>query len=173
MTLVEVMIAMVVVTISVYMLTSTVMATIGHRASNRERVNAADAARNMLERLRHEEFEDLFALYNADPSDDPGGVGTAPGPHFAVRSLAARADDPDGFVGEVIMACSGPAYMENQAFAELHFPRDVNGDTTVDELDHADDYVLLPVIVRLNWEGRAGKKGLEMFTMFSKLEKLR
>ena len=37
--------------------------------------------------------------------------------------------------------------------------------------DHAEDYLVLPVIVRIEWSGRLGARSFEMSTMFADLRK--
>ena len=79
MTLVEVMVAVLILTVSVYLLSSNITAAIAHSSIKRERAIAVEASMNILERMRSERFDELFALYNAVAGDDPGGAGTAPG----------------------------------------------------------------------------------------------
>lgn len=176
MTMVEVMVAIVILTVSVYMLSSTVTAAIGHSSVKRERSLAVDAAMNLLERMRSEPFEELFARYNSYPSDDPGGTGTAPGRHFAVFGLDAQEGDLDGFVGEVLLPEFevGTTYelREDTPLTELSLPRDLNGDLIIDDKDHTDDYIVLPITVRIAWKGKSGKRQFEMATMFAHLDKL-
>ena len=167
----EVMIAMVIMTVCVYLLSSTITATIMHSDSARETVIACRAAGNLLERMRHEPFEDLFALYNAAPADDPGGVGTAPGRNFDVPELTSLPTDADGLVGEVILPAAGLNLFEDLQIPEFDLPRDLNGDIVVDAADHSGDYVILPVKVRLQWIGKAGRRNFEMYTSFVELEK--
>jgi len=176
MTMVEVMVAIVILTVSVYLLTSTVTAALGHSSVKRERSLAVDASMNLLERMRAEPFEELFARYNSDTEDDPGGAGTAPGRHFQVPGLDPDTSDPDGFVGEVIVpgvevAPGDWQLREDQSLTQLTLPRDLNGDLMIDDVDHADDYIVLPVLVRVSWEGSSGRRQFEMATMFAQLEK--
>jgi hypothetical protein len=172
MTMVEVMVSVIILTISVHLLSSTITATIGHTAGRRERAAAVIAASNMLEEMRGAPFRELFALYNQDPNDDPGGVGTAPGPAFAVPLLTVRDGDPDGFVGLVTFADSGPQVYENTQDPMLGLPRDLNGDILIDALDHAADHLLVPARIRLEWKGQIGERSFEMYTMFAELPKL-
>jgi hypothetical protein len=175
MTMVEVMVAIVILTVSVYILSSTVTAAIGHSRVKRERSLAVDATINVLERMRSEPFEELFSLYNSDPSDDPLGAGTAPGPHFEVFGLDPRADDPDGLVGEILIPeveVAGASHLrEDMEFAELCLPRDLNGDLLIDVEDHASDYIVLPVTLRVTWGGKSSRREFEMATMFARMEK--
>jgi hypothetical protein len=47
----------------------------------------------------------------------------------------------------------------------MGMPRDLDGDTFVDGDDHAGDYQILPVRVRLEWQGKGGARVLEVRTM--------
>ena len=172
MTLVEVMVAIVIMTVAVYILSSTVTAAIGHTTVKRERNLAVNAALNLLEIMRAEPFEDLLSLYNEDPGDDPGLPGSAPGRNFGVFGLDAQQDDPDGLVGEIILPMLNDELREDMELATLSMPRDLNGDLMVDSADHSDDYIVLPVMIRIAWNGKAGNRDFEMSTMFAKLEKL-
>ncbi len=127
---------------------------------------------NLLERMRNERFDQLFASYNGVPDDDPGGVGTAPGSNFAVVGLDAWEDDEDALAGEVILPSSSAVLLEDVENRVLSMPRDLNADLMIDDEDHARDYVLLPVTVRVAWTGKGGNRSFEMSTMFAKLEKL-
>ena len=49
--------------------------------------------------------------------------------------------------------------------ASLGMPRDLNGDGVIDSEDHAGDYVLLPVKVRVNWRGITGDRSFEVCTV--------
>ncbi len=177
MTLVEVMVAIVILTVSVYMLTSTVTAAIGHSNATRERGLAVDATMNLFERMRAESFEELYARYNSDPNDDPDGAGTAPGKYFNVEGLDLQEGDLDGFVGEVLLPVVEtkqglPALRENSDLPEFGLPRDLNGDLMIDGRNHAEDYIILPVKVRIAWKGGTGNRTFEMSTMFSAIEKV-
>lgn len=171
MTLIEVMVALVVFTISVYLMSSTITASSVHTQIKRERALAVEMARNELEILRGADFVDLFASYNHAPEDDPDGAGTAPGPYFAVPGLDPQDDDPDGFVGEIVLPAEGSVLREDAEMEELGLPRDLDGDFLIDAADHAGDYLILPVLVRVEWNGRAGDRLFQMYTMLAKLLK--
>jgi hypothetical protein len=136
----------------------------------READRATQAAREVLEKIDAEAFAEAFRRYNADPNDDPGGPNTAPGASFAVAGLSALPGDPDGLPGEVVFptAAGAPgALRENVNNPELGMPRDLNGDGVVDALDHSTDYKLLPVIVRVRWQGSAGPGSVEISTLLA------
>lgn len=171
MTLVEVMVALVILTVSTYMLSSTITAAVAHSEIKRERALAVEAAMNVLETMRAYPFEELHRLYNDDPNDDPDGVGTAPGPHFAAPGLSPVTGDADGFVGRVLLPGMEATLHEDVVIDELGMPRDLDGDLKVDDEDHADDYMILPAKVFVEWEGTAGSRVFEMSTMFSQMRK--
>lgn len=199
MTLIEVMVAIVILTVAVYLLSTTVTAAIGHNSITRERGMAVDGAMNRIEAMHAVPFDELYARFNLNPDDDPLGPGTALGADFDVPGLSPIPGDPDGKVGRVIfpeaivevveeeeggkgggkaggMEGGGEksfAYQlrEDTVASELSMPRDLNGDLVIDKLDHADDYIVLPVLVRIEWQGRSGERKLEFSTMFADLEK--
>ena len=160
---------MMVLTVAMGLFTSTVNSTSRQRASKRQAVIAAEGARRILEIMRSQNFQQIFALYNASIVDDPGGPGTAFGPHFSVPGLSAQTGDADGFVGEVRFAWPGPAMSEQSVDEPLGFPRDISGNGAVDNVDHASNYILVPVEVRLRWGGPAGDRTLSVFTAFANL----
>jgi len=130
-----------------------------------ETARADLAARDMAERLFEVPFSDIFATFNTDADDDPGGPGTAPGAGFAVAGLAPTADDPDGMCGEIVFPAQDVAgvlqLLEGLDMPAYGMPRDLNGDGDDDD-DASDDYVILPVTIRISWLGTAGEQRLEI-----------
>jgi prepilin-type N-terminal cleavage/methylation domain-containing protein len=49
----------------------------------------------------------------------------------------------------------------------LGMPRDLNGDSLVDDCDHASDYVILPVHVSLEWRGDFGPRRFDLYTQIA------
>jgi len=131
--------------------------------TNRERGIALEAAQSTMEELRGEDFHDVFALYNADPLDDPG-PGPGPGPNFAVAGLNVRTGDPDGFVGEIQFPGDGIQLREDFADREFGTQRDLDLDGQIDAADHGDDYEVLPVRIRVRWRGPRGDEQVELIT---------
>lgn len=163
-TLVEVLVVVAIVTVAMGLMTNTIV-TVGKLAPvNRETARAMDAARSVAEELRSVPFDELWARYNEDPDDDPGGAGTAPGPAFFVAALEPDPEDADGLVGEIVLPSAAGELREDAVDARLGFPRDLNGDLAVDALDHSADYEILPFVVRLRWTGRNGPRTLELCT---------
>ena len=77
--MVELMIAIVILTLCSGMLASTLSATSAHRATNYERGLAVEAARGVVEDMHNFPYASLFSRYNNNPLDDPGGLSTASG----------------------------------------------------------------------------------------------
>ena len=138
--------------------------------TNRETALAQAAARQAIEDLQARTFDELFVLFNTPTLDDPTGK-FAPGNAFDVPGLAPRADDLDGLVGQVILPEKSPlgvsGLYENYSDAVMGMPRDLNGDGDIDDLNHAGDYQILPVRVRLEWTGKGGERMLEVHTIVS------
>lgn len=176
MTLIEVAMAMTILSIAFLMYSSTSISVNRQRAASRESSIAAHAARETLETLRGETLSNIYALYNSDPSDDPLGPGTAPGHRFAVSGLNPIPGMPDGMIGEVQLPEMEIAegvwqLREDLVRPDLSMPRDLNGDSIIDGNDHSTDYVQLPVRVRIDWKGRYGPRSLKMDTFIVEYRK--
>jgi hypothetical protein len=203
--LIELIVVMAVLIVAVSIFSRMIIATAQLRDVNRETAAAAEAARIIHERMRNEDFLDVWKLYNADTSDDPAGG--APGNRFAVFGLEPLAGVTDGTVGEIIVpavwvtSASGggggsssfggseledetesagttessgstqTAWVLREDFvdANLGMPRDLNGDSIVDNKDHSEDYILLPVHIRIEWQGSNGRRWLDVYSMLTDL----
>ena len=71
--------------------------------------------------------------------------------------------------GEIILPAPGPTLSEEAAFEALGLPRDLNGDSMIDDRDHSDDYQVLPVLIRIEWQGKSGSRRFEMNALFANL----
>jgi hypothetical protein len=177
MTLIEIAFALPIVLVAFSMMLQTLTAGAGLREVGRETWIASGAAQDVLERMRNEDYRDVFRLYNADPFDDPLGPGTAPGNLFEVPALTAATPEQAGMVGEVEFAAwnTGSEVVpvwevrENIADARIGTPRDLNGDSLIDDANHAEDFSILPVIVTLRWRGRFGPREFRLHTVLSEL----
>jgi hypothetical protein len=120
--------------------------------------------------MRAAEFEQVFALYNPDPADDPLGSGTAPGSTFTVDGLSPAA--AGAVVGRIEFPVVDGLLRETCVDAELVMPRDLNLDGVVDSNSRAGDYAILPVRIVVEWASRTGRQGrrsLVTYAMFSPL----
>ncbi|MFN0006329.1 MAG: prepilin-type N-terminal cleavage/methylation domain-containing protein [Planctomycetota bacterium] len=163
-TLLELIISATILTIGLGGIVSTLLTSLALNVTNRESRLAKLAAESTIERIRGTTFSSVFATFNANPADDPGGAGTAPGSNFAVQGLAPQAGDPDGFAGEILYPGDGSALRENVVDLPLGMSRDLNGDGVVDAANHAGDYVVLPLRVRIRWRGKTGNRQTEYVT---------
>lgn len=172
--LIEVMISLSILTIALLAFAQAILLSMRAGQAQREQGIARDAARQIIERMQAETFSEVFARFNATADDDPLG-GTVFVGGFPVNGLQARANDADGFVGEISFPSApgmggGLELRENVDDARFGTPRDLNADGVVDALDHSGDYRLLPVAVRLEWRGSAGNANLEFRTYLADIQ---
>ncbi len=165
MTMLELVISMVVLCVAVGG-TLASLSTVGVLTeSSHERAVAFSAAQQVLEQMQGEEFVQVFARHNGDGADDPGVAD--PGADFAVEGLNVQNDDADGSAGRILVpvaAAAPTSLFEIFEDASFGMPRDLNGDG-IDALDHAGDYAILPVRVRVEWRDRSGNHFVELATV--------
>lgn len=166
-TLVEVLVAVLVLVCALTAFTRSLLGTVQLGRSNREAALATEGARGVIEAFYAADFEDVFALYNETAADDP--IADTPGADFDVLGLAARDDDVDGRVGKVrfptIDVGGVEVLCEDVNDAGLGMPRDLNGDDVVDADDRSGDYRILPVEVTVQWDGRSGLREVVLRTV--------
>jgi prepilin-type N-terminal cleavage/methylation domain-containing protein len=167
-TLLEIAVAVAVLAIG---LGSSVYALLGGMALQRsaaERTLALQAAESAIESLQAVEFEEAFVRFNGKPSDDPP-LGVSPGDSFAVPGLTAQPGDKDGLAGEILFPGDNDKLNEDVVDVELGMPRDLTLDDppVIDNKNHADDYRVLPVRVRVRWRGALGDRELVLGTILN------
>jgi prepilin-type N-terminal cleavage/methylation domain-containing protein len=172
-TLIEMLMVVTVLTVAMSMLVRTLVSAAKLEPVLDENETAAEAARSQIEAMRNHPFAEVFARYDDDILDDPGGPGSAPGSRFHVPELEPLA--PGGFVGHVEFPTIEGQLREDVNDDSLTMPRDLNGDGVVDSLNHAGDRILLPVKVVVEWKpagsqtGPGARRKLVFYTMFSEL----
>ena len=144
-TMIELMIAMVVVVVALLGATSALYYSDASRQMTREKVLAQNAARRMIEQMRDANFSTVFASYS---------TGGTPGPTFTVEHLTAIPSVP---VGQITFPVIGTFLRETVTDADWGMPRDLNGNGSVDALNHNADYRLLPVRVTIRWRSIRGQ----------------
>ena len=166
--LVEVSIAVVLLTIALCGITGSIVASDELHSANSETALAEAGARAMIETLHGSDFRTVFARYDSVTNDDPVGV-TSPGANFAVRGLQAAPGDPDGLPGEIlfptVLAAGRLHLRENITLTALGMPRDLDVKNGIDAADHEADYQILPVRVRIRWSGANGVRTLDTETV--------
>ena len=151
---------------------STVLATARMREITRGNTVAIAAARTTLALLRAVAFRAVFARFNSDPSDDPGGVGTAPGSTFPVPDLELLPGVDAPVLGTIIFPVVQRGGGENPGFRlseenqneRLGMPRDLNGDSRIDGDPREDDYRILPIQVLIAWHDRSGDREARVYS---------
>lgn len=167
MTLIEVLMALIVLLVAIGGMLGSISSFVVLGDAAREKSLAVLEAQRLLEEIRSEEFDQVLALYNSSAADDPPAV-PIPGDTFAVPGLNVQEGDPDGFVGRIIFptnVATPTELHEDIVDPDFGFPRDLNGDGVIDAADHADDYAVLPVRIRVEWRGRSGNCSVELQTI--------
>lgn len=168
------MVALSVLTVASYILTTTIMAAVSHTVVKRQKTAAVEASMNLIERMRALPPQDIFALFNDDPSDDPYGVATGPGPFFDVEGLDGLLDELGARqpVGRVLLPGQGAVLDETFVQPQFGLPRDLDGNLAVESGDCSSRYILLPVVVRVEWLSRLGPRRFDVATMVVDMAKL-
>jgi hypothetical protein len=166
--LIEVLVAFTAFLIVMLAFSKVIVGSMAATSTDHEANLAKEAGRAIIETLQAEDFDDVFALYNSDDADDPV-FGAAPGNFFPVAGLDLRAGDVDGFVGEILFPTDGAALpgLLNEGLQDSRFgcPRDLNGDgDTLDQLPSG-QYGLLPVVIRIEWDGTTGASSMQLRTL--------
>lgn len=172
----ELLLALAVLSVALLYFGGAVGATARQRVILRENAIAREGARAFLETLRSVDFATVYASYNENPADDPGGANTAPGPRFLVPGLEPLPTAVDGLQGEVLfpeidLGAGVWELREDVVDRPLGMPRDLDGDAKVDDEDHATDYFILPVRVRLRWMGSSGPRVLDTYASLCEINR--
>lgn len=169
-TLVEVLLALVVLVVAVGGTLGTLNAYVRLDQQTAQKSMALRVAEEQIERMRAEPFSTLFERYNAEAADDPTGFLPSPGSGFPVPGLDVQVGDADGLAGEIHfpVAPGAPGVLrEDIAERNLGTPKDLNGDGVIDSLDHRLDHLLLPVRVEVRWTGPAGMQSVTLDSILS------
>ncbi len=166
--LLEVTIAISVLTLALVGATGSILAGNRLQRVNRESAVAEDAVRQVLESMRGAALATTFARFNATAADNPAGV-VSPGATFAVEGLREPPENAGAPVGTIVF----PAILDGGVLelredfvdAELGMPADLNGDGAIDGADHSGDYRVLPVRVQVQWFGVSGTRTLAVETV--------
>jgi type II secretory pathway pseudopilin PulG len=168
-TLLELAMSIAVMVVGVSALASTVVTGSALNQVSHETEIARKAIETKIDAMRNTPFAQVFATYDGVGGDDPAGPNTAPGRTFAVAGLTPLAGAPGGVAGLITFPSTGPQLFENAVDTVVGMPRDLNLDGVVDAVDHAGDYMILPVRVRVQWMGAAGPRTIELQTQLSGL----
>lgn len=176
------MISMTVISVAVVGVMGSITSSASLADSNRETSVAYRAAQRTIEQIQGSTFEEVWALYNDDPGDDPIGP-AAPGADFDIPGLSPQAGDADGRVGHISFPISlggGPGITLIDDLSEPNY--DLRSDrptrmskTYPDNTDVSDavgidpsrGYLLLPVRVQVEWTGATGDRSITVETVLA------
>jgi hypothetical protein len=165
------MMAAVVLAVAISGLSGAILVAMSLNRVNRDTAVAQQAARQAIEQLESRAFSEVFAAYNGNAGDDAGLALPALGPGFAVPGLQPLTGAADGLCGRIMFPVELVAGVEQlrEDFVDvaLGMPQDLNGDAAIDALNHAADYRLLPVRIRVEWQAAVGPRQIEFETMLS------
>jgi prepilin-type N-terminal cleavage/methylation domain-containing protein len=171
--LLEVTITMVLLAVAGGAVVSAIISNIMAGKVNRETALAHESCRRNMEQVQSIAFGDIFATFNADPADDPGGLGLGRGNSFVPPGMDPVTGDPDGIVGLIefptVSDGSVEQLREDVVDPDLGMPRDLNLDGIIDAADHSGDYAILPIRVRVDFAGVTGSRTYDIVTTLSVL----
>ena len=151
-TLIEVMIAAVILAGAVLGMAALIPSVTLNTEVTQESNLAMAAAHQMAEAVRQyadDSYAWTWRAYNDDASDDPSGIGSAPGSTFTVSGLVAA--DGSLQVGTVAF------YLDETATDDrVGLPKDLDGDGAATSVDVSTSYTLMPFTISVDWLGRNG-----------------
>jgi type II secretory pathway pseudopilin PulG len=155
--LVELMIALVVIAIAILALFSLIVSSSQVQQETREKTLAYNAARQKIEAMRGETFTEIYARYNANTGDNPT-TGTSPGNTFTIDGL----NTPSGMTapGLILFPEVTNALAENytgDGATTMGMPKDLNRDGDATDTTITTTYKILPVLIRVKWRGVGDK----------------
>ena len=163
-TLVEVLIAGAFIAVAACGMAALLAGSMSMTAVNKETAQARTAARRMLEELQNVPSGDVFSTFNTITTDDPLGQATAPGSIFTIQMKPA-AIQVSNMTGTIIFPENLGQLREDVKDPALGMPRDLNGDGVIDSENHAKDYLVLPVRIRVEWRGMTGERSYDLHTV--------
>jgi prepilin-type N-terminal cleavage/methylation domain-containing protein len=183
MTLIEVMIALVVLSVGILAVVSAIISSMTTVDHNREEYLAMTACRQKIAEMEDAVFTNLFQSYNIQPN----GVAKPQNP-FAVNALTGAIGvvifpvDNAGQLSETITTTTVPSvYGSNPAYSTLNMGGgkvDMNGNGTPTTAGvggeggisgNPGSYSALPVCVRVRWQGVTGVKEVNFNTVLVKI----
>jgi prepilin-type N-terminal cleavage/methylation domain-containing protein len=165
-TLIEILMSGAVLAVAACGLSAVLVNSMAASAVNKETAQARAAARQMLEQLQNIPVSDVYATFNGITNDDPLGEGTAPGGAFVIHTKPA-AIQVSNMTGEILFPGDSKSGVLSEDVKDpaLGMPMDLNGDGVIDGENHSSDYLVLPVKIRVRWQGVAGERTFVMCSM--------
>jgi len=170
---IELMVSLVIVTVGIMGIMATTTSSFKLTNISKRETLAMNAAQQMIETIRNDaNFAQIYANYNTDAADDPGGAGLSPGANFAVTGLSVAATDADGMAGRISFPdvnVGGVLQLrEDIVNAEWGMTYDFRYDGVTDVgVDHKGDYTLLPVGAFVEWDEGGSTRSVVFRTFIS------
>lgn len=166
--LVDICVALFVLSASLGVLVGAVFSGIRLARTDEETAKASQALRMTLARIGSLPARDAFAVLNAEDADDLAGQTSAAYLALGEELMTDRDGNPVTIQVTFPVDEANPGVVrEDLELPALGMPRDLDGDGEIDSNDHADDLVILPVLLRLDWEGASGPQSVQMATILS------
>jgi len=152
-TVLEAAISMAVLAVALLSLWGTIVYCSKSNRASEQKKRAMNAAQAKIEELKSVPFSTLI--------DEYGPSGTT-GDRFLVTSID---DDQAHAEGRIVFFVD-----ETDASGDpsIGLPMDLNGDGDTDDLDVSANYLLLPVKVRIRWDGALGSQIVELRSILRK-----
>lgn len=178
-TLVDILFAMGIVAIAFLGLFSAIVHTTRTNSENRETTQAARAAEQVVETLQSGLFTEIFRTYNRTTLDDvgPSPYGAAPLGSFEVLSdgrilfgpipagerpmFQPLTGDADGRVGRIDFPEQPFGTLDENQCIPMGFTGiqgDLNGNGVATDADVSASYLMLPVIISIEFRGQGGSE---------------
>ena len=126
-------------------------------------------ARRAIEGLREVPVSEVFAIYGRtataipEPSEEYLNESDSESTYTPPPALGG--EDGEYEVTIQFPCAEGSTILrEDRVDPLLGMPRDLNGDGVIDAEDHADDYRILPVRIRVDWSDSSGARSFAICT---------
>jgi len=157
--LVEILVSLTLLAVGMLSLIATLVQNSRLQRATHEKHLAVVGAESILEDMRRADYGDLISTY---------GSGGTPGCDFDITGLNPRSSDADGHVGHLSFILDETA--TDPIAARFGLPRDLNGDGDATDVSVAASYRLLPVRIRIEWDGVSGASSLEFHALLTQPE---
>lgn len=165
----ELMVAIAALSVGLLGFTQALVTAMRAQRMSHEQGLALEAARRQVELMKTVGFSNIFRQFNGHRGDDLLGPALAPGAQFAVPGLQAPRGSGSALPGEILFPVleDQPGVLrEDLARPEFGTPLDLDLDNgVIDSMDHASNYRVLPVVIRVRWSSMAGTGEVRLATM--------
>ena len=147
MTLVEATVSLTILAVALLTLWGSLISGARTMAAAEERKQAVNIAQGKLEELKSRSVDLLIATYGPE------------GPEGSTFPATGIDDDADRALGQIVFYTDET---DSENGSGLGFPMDLNGDGDAKDEDVASGFTLLPVRIRVTWEGALGSQSVDV-----------